>query len=29
MNGKMGYQLHLVSLEKVEKMTLTQFLEHY
>jgi len=29
MNGKMGYQLHLMSLEKVEKVTLTQFLEHY
>jgi len=29
MNGKMGYRLHSLSLEKVEKVTLTQFFEHY
>jgi hypothetical protein len=29
MNGKMGYQLHSLSLAKVKKVTLTQFFEHY
>ncbi len=28
-NGKMGRWLHSLSLEKVKKMTLTQFFEHY